>query len=135
MRTRLQNEKVESVAVSLLFSFQNPGDEERVRAALEDLGVPISLSSRILPVYREYERTSTTIINAYLAPVMSRYLGRLGTRLSGRVLRVMQSNGGAVQAETATAAPVRTILSGPAGGVVGAFYLAERSGYPKDHYV
>lgn len=131
LRTRLQNEKVESVAVSLLFSFQNPGDEERVRAALEDLGVPISLSSRILPEYREYERTSTTIINAYLAPVMSRYLRRLGTRLSGRVLRVMQSNGGAVQAETATAAPVRTILSGPAGGVVGAFYLAERSGYPK----
>ena len=123
--------KVQSVAVSLLFSFANPEHERAIASALEALGVPVSLSSEILPEYREYERTSTTTINAYLAPVMSRYLGRLESRLSGRTLRVMQSNGGAVSAPAAMAAPVKTILSGPAGGVVGAFFMAKRSGYPR----
>ena len=81
-----------------------------------------------MPEYREYERTSTTVINAYLAPLMSQYLRRLQGRL-GSELRVMQSNGGAVQAETAASEPVRTILSGPAGGVVGAFHVAALAGY------
>ena len=128
---RLRRGKVESVAVSLLFSFANPSHEEKVAEALGELGVPVSLSSSILPEYREYERTSTTVINAYLAPVMSRYLGRLQEKTSNCTLSVMQSNGGAVQARTAMAAPVKTILSGPAGGVVGAFFLAQQSGYPK----
>src|SRR5262249_2496263 len=119
---------VESIAVSLLFSFANPEHENAVLAALAPLGVPVSLSSQILPEYREYERTSTTVINAYLAPRMSRYLLRLKERL-GTVVRVMQSNGGVVQSETAAAAPVRTILSGPAGGVVGAFQVAHSCGY------
>jgi N-methylhydantoinase A len=132
--------RVESVAVSLLFSFEAPDQERAIRSALERLGVPVSLSSEVLPEYREYERTSTTVVNAYLAPVMARYLGRLQERLEGGrtlpgpdtgKLRVMQSNGGAVSARVAMAAPVRTILSGPAGGVVGAFEVARQSGYSR----
>src|SRR5262245_22591552 len=141
----VRNQNVESVAVSLLYSFANPEHEDALLAALTPLGVPVSLSSRIPPEYREYERTSTTVINAYLAPRMSRYLLRLQERLetvgavSDRpkalterpysVLRVMQSNGGAVRSQTAADAPVRTILSGPAGGVVGAFSVAQACGY------
>src|SRR5262245_5942329 len=146
VRDELQKNQVESIAVSLLFSFANTNHENALLAALEPLGVPISLSSKILPEYREYERTSTTVINAYLAPVMSRYLLRLQQRLElggrtpefrknkefgGASLRVMQSNGGAVKSQTAAAAPVRTIVSGPAGGVVGAFRVAQVSGYSK----
>jgi N-methylhydantoinase A len=126
----LRNKNVESIAVCLLYSFANAEHENSVFSALKSLGIPVSLSSRILPEYREYERTTTTAINAYLAPLMSRYLLRLQDRL-GSPLRVMQSNGGAVQARTAAAAPVRTILSGPAGGVVGAFHLAQVCGYSK----
>jgi N-methylhydantoinase A len=128
----LRKKGVESIAVSLLFSFANTQHENAVLAALEPLKVPVSLSSRILPEYREYERTSTTVINAYLAPIMSRYLLRLKQRLATTsFFRVMQSNGGAVQSQTAAAAPVRTILSGPAGGVVGAFHVAQVCGYSK----
>ncbi len=129
--SQLRKEGVESVAVSLLFSFQNPSDEIEIRKACAALGVPVSLSSEILPEYREYERTSTTVVNAYLAPVMNRYLGRLESSLSGSRLRVMQSNGGAVRTGTAAAEPARTILSGPAGGVVGALSLANRAGFSK----
>jgi N-methylhydantoinase A len=129
----LQIDNAESIAVCLLYSFANPEHENTIFAALEPLGVPVSISSRILPEYREYERTSTTVINAYLAPLMSQYLLRLQERLGARVpsFRVMQSNGGAVQSQTAAAAPVHTILSGPAGGVVGAFHVAHISGYDR----
>src|SRR5262245_3805602 len=78
----LTGKNVESIAVSLLYSFANAEHEAAVFKALEPLGLPISLSSRILPEYREYERTSTTVINAYLAPLMSRYLRRLAERLA-----------------------------------------------------
>src|SRR5262249_6963063 len=125
----IQREKVESIAVSLLYSFANPEHERAILAAMEHLGIPISLSSEVMPEYREYERTSTTVINAYLAPLMSQYLRRLQEKLSQSDLRVMQSNGGAVRAETAAAEPVRTILSGPAGGVVGAFHVGSVCGY------
>ena len=125
---RLRLENVQSVAVSLLFSFANPEHERTIRRELEPVSIPVSLSSEVMPEYREYERTSTTVINAYLAPMMSQYLRRLRDRL-GSELRVMQSNGGAVQAETAASEPVRTILSGPAGGVVGAFHVAALAGY------
>ncbi len=127
----LRAQNVESIAVSLLYSFANNEHELEIGYLLESLGVPISLSSKILPEYREYERTSTTVINAYLAPLMNRYLRRLQDNLSHSRLRVMQSNGGAVQAGTAAETPVRTILSGPAGGVVGAFHIAQASGYSK----
>ncbi|HLH30627.1 MAG TPA: hydantoinase/oxoprolinase family protein, partial [Terriglobia bacterium] len=124
-------QNVESIAVCLLYSFANDEHESAIAELLKPLGVPVSLSSRILPEYREYERTSTTVINAYLAPLMSRYLNRLQERLATVPLRVMQSNGGAVRSGTAADEPVRTILSGPAGGVVGAFHVGKVCGYPK----
>lgn len=130
---RLRRARVEAVAVSLLFSFVNPVHERLLEERLADLGVPLSLSFRILPEYREYERTSTLAINAYLAPRMARYLGRLEERVAAsgeRVerLRVMQSSGGTISAQTAAREPVRTILSGPAGGVVAAVEVAARAG-------
>jgi len=115
----------EAVAISLLFSFLHPEHEERIAAALKSLGVPLSISSRILPEYREYERTSTVVINAYLQPLMGRYLSRLS---DAQNLRVMQSSGGSISAEVAAAEPVRTILSGPSGGVVGALRAAQSAG-------
>ncbi|HEV2834087.1 MAG TPA: hydantoinase/oxoprolinase family protein, partial [Pyrinomonadaceae bacterium] len=122
---KLKRENVESVAVSLLFSFLHPQHEEQVRKAIETLGVPVSISSRILPEYREYERTSTVVINAYLQPLMGRYLKRLSSRFP---LRVMQSSCGSISAEMAAVEPVRTILSGPSGGVVGALRAAQAAG-------
>jgi N-methylhydantoinase A len=124
---RLRKANVESVAVSLLFSFLHPQHEEQIAKAIEALGVPVSISSRILPEYREYERTSTVVINAYLQPLMGRYLKRLN---SGFGLRVMQSSGGSISAEMAAFEPVRTILSGPSGGVVGALRAARAAGLP-----
>lgn len=125
---KLREARVESVAISLLFSFLHPEHEERIAESLASLGVPLSISSRILPEYREYERTSTVVINAYLQPLMGRYLGRLQDRDSKLELRVMQSSGGSISAEVAAAEPVRTILSGPSGGVVGALRAARSAG-------
>jgi N-methylhydantoinase A len=120
---------VEAVAISLLFSFLHPEHEERIASALASLGVPLSISSRILPEYREYERTSTVVINAYLQPLMGRYLSRLADAQGARLnLRVMQSSGGSISAEVAASEPVRTILSGPSGGVVGALRAAQSAG-------
>ena len=121
----------EAVAVSFLFSFLNPVHEEMVNEALRGLSPApfISLSSRVLPEFREYERTSTVVVNAYVGRVMSRYLGELEGVL-GEGLRVMQSSGGSITAGLASEQPVRTILSGPAGGVVGAFHVAAQAGYP-----
>lgn len=121
---KLKQARVEAVAISLLFSFLHPEHEERIASSLVDLGVPLSISSRILPEYREYERTSTVVINAYLQPLMGRYLKRLPLRN----LRVMQSSGGSISAEMAAVEPVRTILSGPSGGVVGALRAAHSAG-------
>lgn len=129
---RILAAEVESVAVCLLFSFLNPGHEEQIRERIAHLGgegAPhVSLSSEVLPEYREYERMSTTVINAYVAPLMSRYLANLERELGGRRLRIMQSNGGAISAEAARRVAARTALSGPAGGVVGAFEAARRAG-------
>ena len=125
----------EAVAISLLFSFANPKTERRVEAALRKLGIPVSASHRILPEFREYERASTTVVNAYLAPRMAQYLTALEERVAvehkgGRV-DVMQSSGGIIAARVAAAEPVRTVLSGPAGGVVGACRMAQWAGFDK----
>jgi len=140
---RLREKNPEAIAISLLFSFANPKNEEAVAEALSRLGVPLSISHRILPEFREYERTSTVVVNAYLQPVMQKYLENLETRARGctrlaqgrrsshgtiRVF-VMQSNGGITALKSAAHEPVRTVLSGPAGGVVGAAAMAQRSGY------
>jgi N-methylhydantoinase A len=163
----------ESVAISVLFSFANPKNESAVAAALKPLGIPLSISHQILPEFREYERTSTVVINAYLQPVMQRYLQNLETRTSrvapgvspARLVEdrrfsaseveerrfsaakslsrngalapvlprifVMQSTGGITSLSAAAREPVRTVLSGPAGGVVGAAASARTSGFPR----
>ncbi|HKP35495.1 MAG TPA: hydantoinase/oxoprolinase family protein [Pyrinomonadaceae bacterium] len=129
----LRRSKCEAVAVSLLFSFVHPAHEKRIAENLMKLGVPLSISHRILPEYREYERTATVAVNAYLQPLMGRYLNRLtaggGTR--GIKLSVMQSSGGSISASAAADEPVRTILSGPAGGIVGAMNAASGAGTPE----
>jgi N-methylhydantoinase A len=126
---KLKRAGVEAVAISLLFSFLHPEHEERIASALASLDVPLSISSRILPEYREYERTSTVVINAYLQPLMGRYLKRLSETPAEKLnLRVMQSSGGSISADVAAIEPVRTILSGPSGGVVGALRAAQSAG-------
>ncbi|MGC1453141.1 MAG: hydantoinase/oxoprolinase family protein [Candidatus Sulfotelmatobacter sp.] len=168
--------KPESIAISLLFSFANPTNELAVAEALEPLAVPLSISHQILPEFREYERTSTVVINAYLQPVMQSYLKNLKSRslptsttrvaagaspaqvratsrggkgfgvpqrlsaakiapenigaLAPRIF-VMQSSGGITSLSTAAREPVRTVLSGPAGGVVGAAATARASGFDR----
>lgn len=126
---RLKQAKVDSVAICLLFSFVDAAHEEQIAAALSDLNIPISVSHKILPEYREFERTSTVTINAYLQPLMGTYLKRLATNTPR--LRVMQSSGGSISASVAADEPVRTILSGPAGGVVGALRAARTAGFEK----
>ncbi|MFN7926457.1 MAG: hydantoinase/oxoprolinase family protein [Blastocatellia bacterium] len=134
---KLRELQVESIAISLLFSFTNPAHEQAIAEALQPLQVPLSISHQILPEYREYERTSTVAINAYLAPKVSRYLTELRIGLRGILpkaektappLRIMQSSGGSISATTAAREPVRTILSGPAGGVIAATWIAALAG-------
>ena len=132
--TKIQKADCESIAISLLFSFVHPQHEKRIAAALKQLALPVSVSHEILPEYREYERTSTVVVNAYLQPLMGRYLNRVETitltpQTSRLNLRVMQSSGGSISARVAAAEPVRTILSGPAGGVVGALRVAAAAGF------
>lgn len=127
--------EAESVAVCLLFSYANPEHEERVYAAVRArLGdrVPISVSHRIAPRYGEFERTSTTVLNAYVMPVVTRYLQALETDLRAlgvTRLHVMHSNGGLLGVETVAERPVQTVLSGPAAGVVGAQAVSREAGY------
>jgi N-methylhydantoinase A len=181
---RISAANPQSIAISLLFSFANPQNEEAVAAALKRLSVPLSISHQILPEFREYERTSTVVINAYLQPVMQRYLENLESRAESsrrdvarnvslltsktdrttveerrfsatksakveerpfRAARstprnvgasaprifVMQSSGGITALSTAAREPVRTVLSGPAGGVVGAAATARASGFDR----
>ena len=168
--------KPQSVAISLLFSFANPQNELAVAKTLEPLRVPLSISHQILPEFREYERTSTVVINAYLQPVMQRYLENLERRANELLderrsvgepsdsafiaqgngdsveeqrigaakavprtgafasvprIFVMQSSGGITALSTAAREPVRTVLSGPAGGVVGAATTARASGFDR----
>lgn len=135
---------VASVAVVLLHSYASAAHERLVGEALAKLGLPVSLSSTVLPAHREHERAQATVADAYVAPVVQRYLRRLQAALAAPLdrpgpggsveagvpvrLRVMQSNGGAIAADEAIAAPVRTVLSGPAAGVIGAQAVARRSG-------
>lgn len=133
----LEKKKVQSVAVCFLHSYLNPLHERKAAVKLRPLGLPIALSHRILPEYREYERLSTTVVNAYVAPLigdhireLERSLKRQAARLGGS-LRVMQSNGGGITSRGAREQAVRTLLSGPAGGVVGAYEVARQLGINK----
>ena len=125
---------VESVAVCLLFAFMHPEHEERVGEALREAlpGVHVSLSSEVLPEFREYERFSTTAADAYLAPKLAAYLGNLRSKVEKAGIPpplVMQSAGGVVRIEDAVEDAAAFVLSGPAGGVVGAAYIAGLGGY------
>ena len=134
-----------AIAICFLFSFANPANELAVVAALADLGKPLSVSHRILPEFREFERTSTVVVNAYLQPLMQSYMEQLAFRAAevgsqssharrsndpARIF-VMQSSGGITALESAAREPVRTVLSGPAGGLIGAAVMAARSGFRK----
>jgi len=128
---KLQRKRPGAIAISLLFSFANPKHEQAAAAALESLGVPLSISHQILPEFREYERASTVVMNAYLQPVMQGYLESLERRARGARVFVMQSSGGITSLRSAAREPVRTVLSGPAGGVVGALAMARPSGFER----
>ncbi len=135
-------------AVCLLHSYANPVHERRVAVRLRREGWLVSVSSEVLPEYREFERWSTTVVNAYVAPLIDRYLGRLerevgrpraegasaslaGASARAGRLSIMQSNGGSISSSLARAEAVRTVLSGPAAGVVGARAVARAAGFPR----
>ena len=133
--TRLKRIKPEAVAVALLFAFRHPEHERALAAAIRRAlpGVPVAASHEVLPVFREFERISTTTAEAYLRPGVSRYLGRLGADAKGRkvgALRVMTSSGGTLTPELAAERAASLALSGPAGGVVGAARAGAAAGYP-----
>jgi N-methylhydantoinase A len=145
LANEIRHKNPEAIGISFLFSFANPANERAAADALRALEVPLSISHQILPEFREFERTSTVVVNAYLQPVMQRYLENLERRSQswlqsvakesrGKDSRrqasifIMQSNGGITALASAVREPVRTVLSGPAGGVVGAAASAHRSG-------
>ena len=129
---RLIESGVESVAISLLFSFVNDHHEQeievRIRTALPELD--ISVSSQLLPEYREYERTATTVANAFLSPVVRRYLEDLSSSIGDRPISIMHSGAGLSDLNTASREAAKLVLSGPAAGVIGAFDVGRRSGLP-----
>jgi N-methylhydantoinase A len=150
----IEREEIESVAVCLLYSYVSPIHEQDIRARILQRGLltreQIALSSEVLPEYREYERASTVVLEAYVRPVVTGYLGRLEQALSGenqakdgdlgrqcrpmsRYLRVLKSDGGVISAQRAREQAVQTVLSGPAAGAIGGFYTAQLAGY--DHVV
>ncbi|MDP9338317.1 MAG: hydantoinase/oxoprolinase family protein [Acidobacteriota bacterium] len=147
VRRAIKKVNPDSIALCFLFSFRNPEHEKQIAASLRAAGYQVSVSHEILPEFREFERTSTIVVNAYLVPVMSGYLRDISTSVvapsSSRVprrrqntlvqtrVRIMQSNGGIISAEQAAREPVRTILSGPAGGVIGAAHAAQLAGLEK----
>ena len=124
----LKKQGAESIAVCFLFSYKNSANEETVVRELEQMGIHVSASSRILPEYREYERFSTTAVNAYVSPVMLEYLTSMEDGLETKNIRIMQSNGGSISTESAKEMAVNCILSGPAGGVSGAFAISKLAG-------
>ena len=128
LRAFCRQQGAESVVICLLHSYANPVHEQLLQKMLAPLGVPITLSSEILPEFREYERLTTTLINGYLAPVVASYIERLAAQLHGTPLSIQQSNGGVLPAEGIAGRAVHTVLSGPAGGVRGAFHIAEEMG-------
>ena len=128
---RVKRNRVEALAICLLNSFANPANERFIAHLASRLGLPVSASHQVLSEFREYERFSTTAVNAALIPIMGRYLEGLETSLHSSNIRIMQSNGGSISSRLARLFPVRTIFSGPAGGVVGAREVARMAGFDK----
>jgi len=125
---KIKESKIDAVAVSLIHSYVNSSNEKIITRELEKNKFLVSTSSDVLPEHREYERTAVTTVNAYLMPVISKYLMKLEEKLQKADLRIMQSNEGYISPAKAKSEPIRTALSGPAGGVVGAFHLAKAAG-------
>ncbi len=122
--------KPDAIAICLLHSYANPDHERMLLEAMENrLDIFVTASHRVLPEFREYERCSTTVVNAYVGPVMARYLAHLADTVDGDSVRIMQSNGGVISLAAAQRQAVRTVLSGPAGGAVGGFELSRRAGF------
>ncbi|MCC6532605.1 MAG: hydantoinase/oxoprolinase family protein [Burkholderiales bacterium] len=132
----LRADGVESLAVCLLHSYANAQSEQRVKTLASEAlpGVPCSLSAEVLPVFREYERTTATVLNAYVLPKVAGYHQRLEARLEAMgvaaPLRIMKSNGGMYSARAAASQPIHTALSGPAAAVVGAILVGQAAGEP-----
>ena len=130
-------EGVQALTVSLMNAYANPAHEEEIARIAADVApeLPISISSVVMPEFREYERAVTTAMNAYVAPALEHYLGNLRTRLqeaeAKAQLQVVRSDGGLMSLQAATEMPVHTVLSGPAGGVSGAAFVATQSGFDR----
>jgi N-methylhydantoinase A len=127
LRSAIEASGAESVAICLLHSYRNEAHERMLLGSLNGF---VCASCDVSPEFREFERASTTVINAYVGPMMDRYLGELERRSPHKV-SIMQSNGGLLTASEARKQAVRTILSGPAGGIVGAVEIARLCGFPK----
>ncbi len=133
---RLKKQGVESVAISLIFSFVNPTHEKRVAEIVREEmpGVQISVSHQVLPRSPEFDRTSTTVVNAYVAPRVTAYLEKLVSRLQEggyrNQLMVMQASGGVMTKEYIDGSPIRVLASGPAGGVIGSAHVGKAKDYP-----
>ena len=134
---RVARDQVDSIAVCLLFSFVNAEHEQRIKRRILERGIvqedwQVVLSSEVLPEFREYERASTIVLEAYVRPVMSRYIGELEASLPAATsLRIMKSDGGVMRAGRVRRQAIHTALSGPAAGVMGAFHLASAAGYDR----
>ena len=134
VRMLVDQEHVEAVAVAYLFSYVNPRHEQRTRAIIAETapGMTVSLSSEVDPMFREYERTAVTTFDAYVRPVIERYVRDLAAELQAIgidcAVQIMQSRGGITSAEMVARRPVSVLLSGPAAGVIGGKYAGERSG-------
>jgi N-methylhydantoinase A len=132
---QLKRRAIEAITVSLINAYTNPVHERRIReiAKEEAPALPVSLSSEILPEMREYERTITTVVNSYVRPTVARYLSSLRSELKSRgvgaLLKLLRSDGGLMSFEAAEEAPVNMLLSGPAGGVAGAQWVARQAGF------
>ncbi len=130
LRQQLQQLQPEAVAINLLFSFLDDSHEKAIEAIVPE-GIFVSRSSAILPEYKEYERGITTWLNAWVGPLVQRYLQRLQQGLPTAQISVMQSSGGTIAAELAGARAVQMLLSGPAGGLAGARFVGQRAGREK----
>lgn len=133
--SRLRGRGIEALTVSLMNAYANGEHEQRIRAIAEDImpDVPVSISSEVIPEMYEYERAETTVVNSYIRPVVSTYLenlhAELDRRMNGVLLNILRSDGGLASADVAKAAPVNLLLSGPAGGVAGAIWIAKQAGF------
>jgi len=132
---KLRGEGIEALTVSLMNAYANGEHEVRVRKIAEEImpGVPVSISSEVVPEMYEYERTETTVVNSYIRPVVSTYIenlfAELDRRMKGVQLHILRSDGGLASAEAAKSTPVNLLMSGPAGGVSGAIWMAKQAGY------